>query len=104
MAMHGVRRGEVQLGESGCVIGLGLVGQLVVRLLVAAGIRVVGLDMIEDRCKRAEQAGAAMCAGPDGEGLAAVQQALAELTGGRRGAPALPAGGGAGNSRARTAG
>ena len=31
-----------QLGETACVIGLGLVGQLVVRLLVAAGVRVVG--------------------------------------------------------------
>ena len=29
IAMHGVRRAEVQLGESACVIGLGLVGQLV---------------------------------------------------------------------------
>ena len=27
-----------------CVIGLGLIGQLVVRLLVAAGVRVVGVD------------------------------------------------------------
>ncbi len=58
IAMHGVRQGEVQLGETACVIGLGLVGQLVVRLLAAAGVRVVGLDVIEDRCKRAEQAGA----------------------------------------------
>ena len=47
IAMHGVRRAEPQLGETACVIGLGLVGQLVVRLLVAAGIRVVGLDVIE---------------------------------------------------------
>ena len=33
IAMHGVRRAEVQLGDTACVIGLGLVGQLVVRLL-----------------------------------------------------------------------
>jgi Zn-dependent alcohol dehydrogenases len=32
IAMHGVRRAEVQLGDTACVIGLGLVGQLVVRL------------------------------------------------------------------------
>ena len=83
IAMHGVRRAEVQLGETACVIGLGLVGQLVVRLLVAAGVRVVGLDVIEDRCQRAEKAGAVLCAAPTDEGMAAVQQALAELTGGR---------------------
>ena len=37
IAMQGVRRAEPQLGETSLVIGLGLVGQLVVRLLVAAG-------------------------------------------------------------------
>ena len=47
IAMQGVRRAEVQLGDVACVIGLGLVGQLVVRLLVAAGVRVVGLEVLE---------------------------------------------------------
>lgn len=64
IAMQGVRRAEVQLGETACVIGLGLVGQLVVRLLIAAGVRVVGLDTIEDRCRLAEKAGALVCAAP----------------------------------------
>jgi len=103
VAMRGVRQGEVQLGEVACVIGLGLVGQLVVRLLVAAGVRVVGLDMIEDRCKRAEQAGAAFCAAPTGEGMAAVQQALAELTGGRGADHVFLAAGGASNGPVETA-
>jgi predicted dehydrogenase/threonine dehydrogenase-like Zn-dependent dehydrogenase len=97
IAMQGVRRAEVQLGETACVIGLGLVGQLVVRLLVASGIRVVGLDMIEDRCQRAERAGAVRCAAPDDEGLAAVQQALAEMTGGRGADHLLLAAGGHSN-------
>ena len=47
IAMHGVRRSEPQLGETACVIGLGLVGQLVVRLLIAAGVRVIGIDVIQ---------------------------------------------------------
>src|SRR5215469_7290243 len=64
IAMQGVRRAEVQLGETACVIGLGLVGQLVVRLLIAAGVRVVGIDTIEDRCRLAEKAGASLCAAP----------------------------------------
>ena len=103
IAMHGVRQGEVQLGETACVIGLGLIGQLVVRLLVAAGIRVVGLDVIEDRCKRAEQAGAAFCAAPTGEGLAAVQQALAEITSGRGADHVFLAAGGTSNAPVETA-
>src|SRR5579863_4807881 len=76
IAMHGVRRAEVQLGETACVIGLGLVGQLAVRLLIAAGVRTVGLDVIEERCRLAEKAGAVLCAAPTEEGLAAVQHAL----------------------------
>ncbi len=68
IAMQGVRRAEVQLGETACVIGLGLVGQLVVRLLVAAGVRVVGLDTVEARCRMAEKAGALICASSDTAG------------------------------------
>jgi predicted dehydrogenase/threonine dehydrogenase-like Zn-dependent dehydrogenase len=97
IAMHGVRRAEPQLGETAAVIGLGLVGQLVVRLLVAAGVRVVGLDVIGDRCKRAEQAGAVFCAPPDGEGMAATAQALAEITGGRGADHVFLAAGGSSN-------
>ena len=97
IAMHGVRRAEVQLGDTACVIGLGLVGQLVVRLLIAAGVRVVGLDVIEDRCRRAEQAGALQCAAPTDEGMQVVQQALAEITDGRGADHVLLAAGGSSN-------
>ena len=83
IAMHGVRRAEVQLGDTACVIGLGLVGQLVVRLLVASGVRVTGLDVLEERCRAAEKAGADLCAPPTDEGINAVQQALGEISGGR---------------------
>ena len=72
IAMHGVRRAEVQLGETAAVIGLGLVGQLVVRLLVAAGVQVVGLDPVPDRCRLAEQAGAVLCGSPAGDSMDAV--------------------------------
>jgi len=97
IAMQGVRRAEVQLGETACVIGLGLVGQLVVRLLVAAGVRVVGLDVLQDRCRLAEKAGAVICAAPTDEGMADVQQALAGLTDGRGADHVLLAAGGSSN-------
>ncbi len=103
IAMQGVRRAEVQLGDAACVIGLGLVGQLVVRLLIAAGVRVVGLDMIEDRCRLAEKAGAIVCAAPTEEGLTAVQQALAEMTEGRGADHVLLAAGGTSNGPVETA-
>jgi predicted dehydrogenase/threonine dehydrogenase-like Zn-dependent dehydrogenase len=81
IAMHGVRRGEVQLGETAAVIGLGLVGQLVVRLLIAAGVQVVGIDPVPDRCGLAEKAGAVASGKPDE--LDAVGAELARITSGR---------------------
>jgi threonine dehydrogenase-like Zn-dependent dehydrogenase len=82
IAMQGVRRGEGQLGELACVIGLGLIGQLVVRLLTAAGLRVVGVDTVPERCRMAEAAGALACAAPDAEGTAYLEQVVRQATGG----------------------
>ncbi|MEV0120447.1 bi-domain-containing oxidoreductase [Streptomyces sp. NPDC050703] len=79
IAMQGVRRGEPQLGDVALVIGLGLIGQLVVQLLAAAGVRVVGADPDPARCDLAGRLGAAACGDP---GSAAVESAVAELTGG----------------------
>jgi predicted dehydrogenase/threonine dehydrogenase-like Zn-dependent dehydrogenase len=103
IAMHGVRRAEVQLGDTACVIGLGLVGQLAIRLLIAAGVRTVGLDFIGERCRLAEKAGAVLCAAPTDDGVSAVQQALADLTDGRGADHVLLAAGGSSNGPVETA-
>jgi len=103
IAMHGVRRAEVQLGDTACVIGLGLVGQLVARLLIASGVRVIGLDVIADRCRQAEKAGAILCAAPADEGMAAVEQALAEISAGRGADHVFLAAGGSSNGPVVTA-
>ncbi|MFI1104441.1 bi-domain-containing oxidoreductase [Streptomyces melanogenes] len=79
IAMQGVRQGEPQLGEVALVIGLGLIGQLVVQLLTASGVRVVGVDPDPVRCELAERLGAAACGDP---ASAAVVASVAELTGG----------------------
>ncbi|MEV0598190.1 bi-domain-containing oxidoreductase [Streptomyces sp. NPDC050315] len=79
IALQGVRQGEPQLGEVALVIGLGLIGQLVVQLLAASGVRVVGADPDPVRCELAERLGAAACGDP---ASAAVEAAVAELTGG----------------------
>src|SRR5262249_25484963 len=104
MAMHGGRGSEVQLGDAACVIGLGIVGQLVVRLLIAAGVRVVGVDVIGERCRLAEKAGAVLCAAPTDEGMASLRQALAEITDGRGADHVLLAAGGACNGPVGAAG
>ncbi|MFG2575730.1 bi-domain-containing oxidoreductase [Streptomyces sp. NPDC048481] len=79
IALQGVRQGESRLGEVALVVGLGLIGQLVVQLLTASGVRVVGADPDPARCELAERLGAAACGDP---GSAAVEGAVAELTGG----------------------
>lgn len=79
IAMQGVRRGEPQLGEVALVIGLGLIGQLVVQLLVASGVRVVGVDPDPARCELAERLGALVCGHPDS---GVVDTAVGEITGG----------------------
>src|SRR6201999_291620 len=64
---------------------------------------VVGLDVLEDRCQRAEQAGAAACAAPTPDGIAAIEKALGELTGGRGADHVFLAAGGHSNGPVETA-
>ncbi|MBX3042773.1 MAG: bi-domain-containing oxidoreductase [Candidatus Kapabacteria bacterium] len=47
IAMQGVRQADVRIGETVAVIGLGLIGQITIQLLRAAGCRVIGLDINE---------------------------------------------------------
>lgn len=55
IAMQGVRQADIRLGEHVVVIGLGLVGQLTVQLLKAAGCSVIGLDLEPSLLKTAEE-------------------------------------------------
>ena len=57
IALQGLRRAAPQLGDRVCVIGLGLIGQITVQLLKAAGCRVIGLDLDAGRIARAQQLG-----------------------------------------------
>jgi len=58
VALHGIRTAEVKLGDIVAVIGLGLMGQLTVQLLKAAGCRVVGIDLDASRADTALHLGA----------------------------------------------
>ena len=61
----------MQFGESACVIGLGLLGQFLVQILRAAGMHVIGVDLLESRCRLAEQLGARAAMAPDDVSLPA---------------------------------
>src|SRR5271169_2683835 len=58
VALHGIRTAEVKLGDVVAVIGLGLLGQLTVQILKAAGCRVLGMDIAAERVELALRLGA----------------------------------------------
>lgn len=58
IALQGVRQAEPRLGERVVVIGLGLLGQLTVQILTAAGVRAIAVDLDERRVELAREHGA----------------------------------------------
>ena len=79
IAMQGFRQAEMQLSETACVVGLGLLGQLLVQILRAAGMRVIGIDIVDPRCELVLKCGAAAAMKPDDPGLSNV---IGRMTGG----------------------
>ncbi len=58
IALQGIRRAELTMGETVAVIGLGVLGQLVLQMLKASGCRVVSLDLDPGRVQLARDLGA----------------------------------------------
>ena len=58
IALQGVRRARLCMGENAAVVGLGLLGQLTIQLLKSAGCRVIGFDLDARRVRLAEELGA----------------------------------------------
>jgi len=58
IAMHGVRRADIQFGESIVIFGVGLIGQLAVQIAKAAGCKVIAIDKSSNRVDLAVEMGA----------------------------------------------
>lgn len=58
IALHAVRNARVQMGETVMVVGMGLIGQMVSQLLTLSGVRVIAVDIKEDRIALAKKLGA----------------------------------------------
>lgn len=78
IAVQGVRRAALTLGEFVFVIGLGVLGQITCRLALSSGCRVIAVDLNPDRVKVAESAGVDWAS----INADAAQEKLFELTGG----------------------
>ncbi|MEL7669955.1 bi-domain-containing oxidoreductase [Methanobacterium sp.] len=61
IAMQGIRRAKIQIGDNVVVIGLGLLGQIACQILKAAGAHVIGIDTLENRTNLALEFGTDKC-------------------------------------------
>jgi polar amino acid transport system substrate-binding protein len=77
IALQGFRQGELRLGETVAVTGLGLLGLVTVQLAKAAGCRVVAADLDPDRIALARRLGADVAVHAGEEYESAVRQATA---------------------------
>lgn len=64
IALQGVRRADLRMGEFGVVIGAGILGLLTVQFLKSSGVRTIVSDINEDRLKIAKELGADLVINP----------------------------------------
>ena len=69
IAMQGVRRAEVKLGENVAIIGMGILGQLVSQMVITAGARVVAIDLDDRRLVIAQTNGVKWVLNPAKENI-----------------------------------
>jgi len=77
IALQGIRQADLRLGESCAVIGLGLIGQLTMQMLNAAGIKSIGIDIDKNMVKLAQELGASHAIERNTEGIST---SIRELT------------------------
>jgi len=65
IAIQSIRQAKLELGETVAIVGLGLLGQFLVQLCRANGVRVVGVDLDPSKCELAISNGADSACGPD---------------------------------------
>jgi len=58
IALHGIRRADLKIGEYAVVLGVGLLGLLTVQMLVSSGVRVAAIDIGKERLELAKKFGA----------------------------------------------
>ena len=64
IAMQGVRRADLRFGEFAVVVGTGILGLLAIQILQLSGVRVVAVDIDENRLAVAKELGAELTINP----------------------------------------
>jgi predicted dehydrogenase/threonine dehydrogenase-like Zn-dependent dehydrogenase len=81
IAMQGIRRAEVGLGDRVAIFGLGLLGQIGSQIACAAGCRVLGVDLDPARVELAVSNGAECGVTPDSEDPVAAAMKMSDGVG-----------------------
>lgn len=79
IALNGVHDGQVRIGDTVAVFGLGVLGQIVAQAARQSGARVIGVDLHEPRLKIAAEMGAHLTLNASTDKVA---EAIKDLTGG----------------------
>lgn len=69
IAIQGIRQADLKMGESCVVIGLGVIGQLSIQILNAAGIKTIGIDIDDNQVKAARTCGAFLAVNRNQSGI-----------------------------------
>lgn len=77
IALQGIRQADLRLGENCAVIGLGLIGQLTIQLLNAAGVKSIGIDVDKKMVELSKELGASLAYERNQEAL---EQIVNEIT------------------------
>ncbi|GGF98887.1 hypothetical protein GCM10010912_49570 [Paenibacillus albidus] len=56
IAIHALRQADLRFGESVVVVGLGILGQIAGRIADISGNRVIGFDLLAERCTKLSEA------------------------------------------------
>ena len=80
VALHGVRRAQLQIDQSVVIFGLGIVGQLVLQFARLSGAHpLIAIDLVDERLELAKKSGATHIINPTRENVVA---RVKEITGG----------------------
>ena len=80
VALHAVRRAQLQIGQSVAVFGMGLVGQFALQLARLSGAYpLIAVDLVDDRLELAKKSGATHVINPSRENVA---ERMKEITNG----------------------
>ncbi len=69
IVVQGIRQADVRFGEYCVIIGLGLLGQLAIQILRAAGVKAIGVDIDPSKVNLARDNGIDLALARDSEGL-----------------------------------